>query len=445
MADNPESARTSLPIVAIVGRPNVGKSMLFNRITRSGAAVVDDEPGVTRDRNYLEADWNGRRFVVVDTGGFLPGKQEAMASMVRAQAQAAIGEADVVVLVVDRTAGPTAVDAEIAALLRRSPRPILLAANKVDAGEHESDAAEFYSLGLGEPMPVSALHGRGVGDLLDRVVAVLPDAEAAEDGEEPGVRVAVVGRPNVGKSSLVNRLVGQDVVIVHDAPGTTRDSIDTLVTFEGDRFVLIDTAGLRRKSHVEGGVEMWSAMRSLKSIERADVAVLVADATEGIVGQDARIAGFVENAGRGLVVAFNKWDLVEKDSGTAGLYARHAQEELAFARHAPVVQISALTGQRVAKVLTLAREVFREASRRIPTHHVNRTLMAAADRRPPRGGHRSHILYASQVGVRPPTFVVFVSDPEAVDHAYRRYLANQLRREYGFAGVPVRINVRRRR
>jgi GTP-binding protein len=444
MPDTPETQRTGLPIVAVVGRPNVGKSMLFNRITRSGAAVVDDEPGVTRDRNYLEADWNGRRFVVVDTGGFLPGEQEAMASMVRAQAQAAIGEADVVVLVVDRTAGPTAVDAEIAALLRRSPKPILLAANKVDAGEHEADAAEFYSLGLGEPMPVSALHGRGVGDLLDRVVAVLPEA-AAEGTAEPGVRVAVVGRPNVGKSSLVNRLVGQDVVIVHDTPGTTRDSIDTLVTFEGDRFVLIDTAGLRRKSHVEGGVEMWSAMRSLKSIERADVAVLVADATEGIVAQDARIAGFVEEAGRGLVVAFNKWDLVEKDSETAGLYARHAQDELAFARHAPVVQISALTGQRVRKVLALARDVFREASRRIPTHDVNRALMAAADRRPPRGGHRSHILYAAQVGVRPPSFVVFVSDPEAVDHAYRRYLANQLRREYGFAGVPIRINVRRRR
>lgn len=435
--------RANLPVVAIVGRPNVGKSMLFNRITRSGVAVVDDEPGVTRDRNYRETDWSGRRFVVVDTGGMLPGEEEAMAAMVRAQAEAAIGEADAVVLVVDRTTGPTVVDADIAALLRRSPKPVLLAANKVDAGEHEADAPEFYALGLGEPLPVSALHGRGVGDLLDRLVAIIPASAAAP--EETGVRVAVVGRPNVGKSSLVNRLVGQDVVIVHGTPGTTRDAIDTVVTFEGERFVLIDTAGLRRKSQIDRGVELWSAMRSLKSIERADVAVLVADATEGIVAQDARIAGFVEEAGRGLIVAFNKWDLVEKDSSTAGMYERHAQTELAFVRHAPVVQISALTGQRVRKVLSLAREVHREASKRIPTHDVNRAIMAAADRRPPRGGHRSHILYASQVGVRPPTFVVFVSDPEAVDHAYRRYLANQLRREYGFAGVPIRINVRKRR
>jgi GTP-binding protein len=435
--------RASLPVVAIVGRPNVGKSMLFNRITRTSVAVVDDEPGVTRDRNYREAEWSGRRFVVVDTGGLLPGEEEGIAAMVRAQAEAAIEQADAVVFVVDRTTGPTAIDTDIATLLRRSPKPILLVANKVDAGEHEADVPEFYTLGLGEPLPVSALHGRSVGDLLDRLIAIIPEAAAAE--EEAGVRVAVVGRPNVGKSSLVNRIVGQDVVIVHGEPGTTRDAIDTFFTFEGERFVLIDTAGLRRKSHVDRGVEYWSSMRALKSIERADVVVLVVDSTVGIVAQDARIAGFAEEAGRGLVIAFNKWDLVEKDSTTAAAFAAHAQEELAFAKHAPVVEISALTGQRVHKVLSLARDVYREASKRIPTSDVNRSIMAAADRRPPRGGHRSHILYATQVGVRPPMFVVFVTDAEAVDHAYRRYLANQLRREYGFAGVPIRIAVRKRR
>jgi GTP-binding protein len=418
--------------------------MLFNRITKTSIAVVDDEPGVTRDRNYRETEWCGRRFVVVDTGGILPGEEEGIAAMVRAQAEAAIEEADAVILVVDRTTGPTATDAEIAALLRRSPKPILLVANKVDAGEHEADVPEFYTLGLGEPLPVSALHGRTVGDLLDRVVAVIPEAPAGE-AEGGGIRVAIVGRPNVGKSSLVNKIVGQDVVIVHDAPGTTRDAIDTFFTFEDERFVLIDTAGLRRKSHVDRGVEYWSSMRALKSIERADVVVLVVDATEGIVAQDARIAGFAEEAGRGLLIAFNKWDLVEKDSTTAGLFAEHAQTELAFAKHAPVVQISALTGQRVHKVLTLARDVYREASKRIPTSDVNKSVMAAADRRPPRGGHRSHILYATQIGVRPPSFVIFVTDAEAVDHAYRRYLANQLRREYGFAGVPIRISVRKRR
>ena len=434
---------TSLPVVAIVGRPNVGKSMLWNRVTRTSVAVVDDQPGVTRDRNYREAEWSGRRFVVVDTGGLLPGEEEGIPAMVRTQAEAAIEEADAVLFVVDRTTGPTAVDAEIAALLRRSTRPVLLAANKVDDTGHEADVPEFYTLGLGEPMPVSALHGRGVGDLLDRLIDIIPHVEPGEPGEV-GIRVAVVGRPNVGKSSLVNKLVGQDVVIVHDTPGTTRDSIDTLVSFEGRAFVLIDTAGLRRKSRVDRGVEYWSSVRALRSIERADVAVLVVDATAGIVAQDARIAGFVEEEGRGLVVAFNKWDLVEKDSGTAGEYARHAQTELAFARHAPVVQISALTGQRVRRVLSFAAEVYDQASRRIPTAEINQFMMAAADRRPPRGGHRSNILYATQVGERPPTFVLFVSDTEAVDHAYRRYLANQLRQEYGFAGVPLRISVRKR-
>jgi GTP-binding protein len=437
-----EARRGGLPIVAIVGRPNVGKSMLFNRITGTRVAVVDDLPGVTRDRNYHEAEWNGRPFVLVDTGGLVPTEDEGMSGMIRVQAESAIDEADAVIFVADRETGPTAVDIDIATLLRRSTKPILLAVNKVDSERHELDVHEFYNLGLGDPMPVSALHGRGAGDMLDRLVEAIPEA-APEAGE--GVRVAFVGRPNVGKSSLVNRMVGADVVIVDSVPGTTRDAIDTVLMHDDRRFVLVDTAGLRRKSKVERGVEYYSSMRSLRSIERADVVVLVVDATQRIVAQDARIAGFADEAGKGLIVAFNKWDLVEKDNSTAGEFVRHASDALPFARYAPVVHISALSGQRVSKVLTMAAEVEEQCAMRIPTSRVNESIMAAVEHRPPAGGRRTNILYATQIGVKPPTFVVFTNDVKAVDHTYRRYLANQLRREYGFVGTPIRISVRKRR
>lgn len=436
-------ARTSgVPIVAIVGRPNVGKSMLFNRVTGSRAAVVDDQPGVTRDRNYRVTEWNGKQFVVVDTGGLLPGQSEGIGGLVRAQAESAIDEADVTVFVVDRESGPTPIDSEIASLLRQSPKPIVLAVNKVDSENHELDVPEFHGLGLGDPTAVSALHGRGTGDLLDRIASVIPEVTAEP---QAGIRVAVVGRPNVGKSSLVNRIAGQDVVIVDSEPGTTRDAIDTVLTIDQERFVLIDTAGLRRRSRVKESVELYSAMRALKSIERADVVVLVADSTVGVVGQDARIAGFADETGRGLVIVLNKWDLIEKDERTAGAFVKRVEETLPFARYAPVIQTSAVTGQRVNKILPTARDVFAAASTRIPTHEVNRFIMDAVERRPPGGGRRVKILYGTQVTVRPPTFVVFVSDVRAVDEAYRRYLANQLRREYGFVGTPIRISVRKRR
>jgi GTP-binding protein len=433
--------RGGLPIVAIVGRPNVGKSMLFNRITGTRVAVVDDQPGVTRDRNYHEAEWNGRAFVLVDTGGLLPAEDEGMAGMIRIQAESAIEEADAILFVADRETGPTAVDTEIAALLRRSSKPIILAINKVDSEHHEVDAHDFYSLGLGEPVPVSALHGRRTGDLLDLLTDAIPVAEP-ETGEE--VRIALVGRPNVGKSSIVNRLVGQDVVIVDDLPGTTRDAIDTVVEVGGRRFRLVDTAGLRRKSKIERGVELYSSMRSLRSIERSDVVVLVVDAVQRIVSQDARIAGFADEAGKALIVAFNKWDLLEKDNSTAGEYVRHAQEALPFARYAPVVHVSALSGQRVSKILKLAEEAVEQASLRVPTARLNETIAKAVEHRPPSAGRRANILYATQLGVRPPTFIVFTSDVRAVDHTYKRYLANQLRREYGFVGTPVRIIARKR-
>ncbi len=437
------TARKNIPIVAIVGRPNVGKSMLMNRIIGRRSAVVDDVPGVTRDRNYQETEWNGRPFVIVDTGGLLPTEQEGMSGMIRVQAESAIDEADAIVFVVDRSTGPTGVDTEIASLLRRSDKPVILVVNKVDSDAYELDVHDFYSLGLDDPIDVSAMHGRRIGDLLDRIVAVIPDAETDDSGA--GVRIAIVGRPNVGKSSLVNRIVGQDVVIVDSTPGTTRDAIDTVITYEGQRYVLIDTAGLRRKSRIKRGVELYSAMRALKSIERANVVVLVVDAEERIASQDARIAGFADEAGKGLIIAFNKWDLIEKDDSTPGEFVRHAQDALPFARYAPVVHVSALSGQRVRRVLKLARDVYEQASMRLPTSKVNEAITAAVEHRPPHAGRRANILYSTQTSVRPPTFIVFTTDIRAVDHNYRRYLANQLRREYGFVGTPIRIIARKRR
>jgi GTP-binding protein len=438
---NPDGRR-GLPIVAIVGRPNVGKSMLFNRLTGCGTAVVDDEPGVTRDRNYLNAEWNGRHFLLVDTGGLVPQDDEGISGMIRIQAESAIDEADAIVFVVDRTTGPLGVDVDIAALLRRSTKPVILAVNKVDSGAHEQDVHEFHGLGLGEPHSVSALHGRRTGDLLDEIVAAIPEAPLEE--QEPGIRVALVGRPNVGKSSLVNRIVGEDVVLVDSEPGTTRDAIDTVVVYEDQRYVLVDTAGLRKKSRIERGVELYSSMRALRSIEHADVVVLVVDAELGIVAQDARIAGFADEEGKGLILAYNKWDLIEKNDLTAGEFAQRAKDDLPFARYAPVVQVSALSGQRVRRILSIARDIYEGASLRLSTHQVTEFIRKSADRRPPKGGRRSSIMYATQIGVRPPTFVVFVKDVRALDHSYRRYLANQLREEYGFAGTPIRIVARKK-
>ncbi len=438
-----ETGRDRLPIVAIVGRPNVGKSMLFNRLTRTRAAVVDDEPGVTRDRHYRETDWEKRAFVIVDTGGLVPAVDEGMTGLIRIQASVAMDEADVIVFVVDRRTGATSIDTEIASLLRTSATPLILAVNKVDDQAGEVDIHDFHRLGLGEPLPVSALHGRGTGDLMDRIVELIP--ETGGSGGMEGIRVALVGRPNVGKSSLTNRIAGRDVTIVDATPGTTRDAIDTVVMHDEQTFILIDTAGLRRKSKISRGVEYYSAMRALKSIERADVVVLVVDSTLGIVAQDARIAGFADDAGRGLIVVYNKWDLINKDNSTAGEYVRQAEEDLPFARYAPVLQTSALTGQRAGRILTLAGEIYAQASSRLQTSRVNRLIHDAADRRPPKAGRRGNILYATQIGVRPPTFVIFVSDPRAIDNTYRRYLVNQLRREYGFIGTPIRILVRKRR
>jgi GTP-binding protein len=363
--------------------------------------------------------------------------------MIRVQAESAIDEADAIVLVCDRETGPVGIDQEIASILRRASKPVVLAVNKVDSQGQEQDVHDFHGLGLGEPHPVSALHGRGSGDLLDRIVETIPEAPRVES--EPGIRVALVGRPNVGKSSLVNRLVGSNVMIVHDSPGTTRDAIDTVIERGGERFVLVDTAGLRKKSRIGRGVELYSAMRALSSIERADVVILVVDASEGIVAQDARIAGFADQEGKCLIVAYNKWDLIEKDDSTAGEFAKRAREDLPFIQYAPIVQVSAKSGQRADRLLELSKHVYDQASIRIGTHEITEVIADAADRRPPKGGLRSSVLYSTQTGIRPPTFVIFVKDIEAVDHSYRRYLANQLREMYGFDGTPIRVVARKRR
>lgn len=434
------------PILAIVGRPNVGKSTLFNRIVGGRAAVVEAQPGVTRDRLYRDAEWAGIRFTVVDTGGIATTGDD-MAARVTAQAYRAIEEADVILFLLDGQSGLLPEDREVAAILRRTAKPVIVAVNKVDRFDQPLPTAEFYELGLGEPIPLSAREGLNVGDLLDEAVALLPKGEAEKgDTEEEPVSVAIIGRPNVGKSSLLNALLGEERVIVSDVAGTTRDAVDTFFTRGGRRYVFIDTAGIRRKSRISEPIERYSVLRAQKAINRADVALLVLNAVDGVTAQDQRIAGLAEEAGRAIVIAVNKWDLVEKAPDTMDRYREAVRRELSFIGYAPIVFLSALTGQRVSTVFTaidLARDQF---NRRVPTAELNRLLQDAFLATPPPSdrGRRLKLLYATQAAVRPPTFILFVNDPELATNAYRRYLENQLRRAWGFAGTPVRIIWRRR-
>ena len=441
------------PIVALVGRPNVGKSTLFNRIVGERRAIVQNEPGTTRDRVYGAAEWIGAEFTVVDTGGLQDDdelrrestdSEAKIARETRDQAIAAIAEADVIVFLVDVTTGPTAGDHEIAGLLRRADKPTLLAVNKADSIQRRENAVEFYELGLGEPIAISAYHGNGVGDLLDRVVENLPEAE--EEPELEGPRIAIVGRPNVGKSRLLNALLGQDRAIVSDVPGTTRDSLDTEIEWEGQPITLIDTAGIRRRGRVEQGIERVSVLRSMRAIDRADVVVLVIDATEGFTAQDLHIAGYVEEQKKGLVVAINKWDLIEKGPSTMDEYRALARRELDFVAYAPLVFISAKLGQRVAQVIEAALEVLKQREKRVPTAALNRMLKeAVAKHQPPsRPGKWLKFYYATQADTAPPTFVIFCNDPKQVHFSYRRYLENELRDTFGFEGTPIRISFRSR-
>jgi GTP-binding protein len=436
---------TCLPVVAIVGRPNVGKSALFNRIAGQRIAIVEDIPGVTRDRLVARAEWRGRTFELVDTGGFVSAPEDRLTERVRRQAEAAIRQADLVLLVVDAQTGLVPEDREIAQYLRECGRPFLVVVNKVDR-PHEATplVAEFYALGIPEVFWVSALHGLGIGDLLDAVVARLPPGEA--EALPDGVRIAILGRPNVGKSSLVNALVGMERVIVDERPGTTRDAVD-VVLHDGERtFVLVDTAGLRRRSRVQDAVEFYGTVRTREALERANVAVLVLDAQEGPTDQDQRIAEEVAEAGRALVVAVNKWDLVRPEDRTE--LARRAHHALRHVAFAPVVFTSAKTGRNVRKILDLAAQADAAHARRIPTGPLNRAVHEALRQSAPPAdptGRPLKIYYAAQVTTRPPTIALFVNDPERLTPGYARYLENRLREAFDLVGTPVRLLARPRR
>ncbi len=459
------------PIVALVGRPNVGKSTLFNRLIGQRKAIIEDLAGTTRDRLYGDADWGGYDFIVVDTGGIdfgllstMPackaqanqptasvGFQAGVSSRlflkeIRQQAEVAIAEAEVIVFLVDAEAGLTGPDEDIANLLRRTDKPVLLAVNKADNKKRRDEAVEFYALGLGDPIPISSLHGTGTGDLLDAVIESFPIIDEEEE-EDDAIRIAILGRPNAGKSSLLNKLLGEERVIVSDVPGTTRDAIDTRIKYEGLELVLIDTAGIRRRGKIEPGVEKYSFLRVLKTVNRADVCLLLVDATEMVTAQDAHIAGYILQEAKSVVVIVNKWDLVEKDMYTIYDFTESVRGDLKFLDYVPVLFISAKTGQRVNKVLSMALQVQEERLRRIPTGELNRLLHEAVAKHPPKGGrrHRLKFLYATQARTNPPTFVFFVNDATLVHFTYERYLENQLRTRYGFLGTPLRLVFRSRK
>lgn len=433
----------SLPIVALVGRPNVGKSTLFNRLVGRPQAIVEDEPGTTRDRNYGEVEWNGKRFLVVDTGGIDFTSDADIARSIRGQAEMAIEEADVIVLLVDARDGLIPMDLDVADQLRRSNKPVLVAANKADNEARRLDSAEFFSLGMDEPFAISALNGLNTGDLLDAVTALIPQVEAEETSDIP--RITLVGRPNVGKSSLLNAILQEDRALVSATPGTTRDSTDTEVMHAGRPIILVDTAGIRKRGHIEGGVERYSVMRSMRAISRADVAVLVIDATEPLAAQDAHIAGYVWEAAKGLVVVVNKWDLVvPKDEHTIDAYTARIRRELHFIRDVPMIFTSALTRQRVRRILDLALTVSQERLKRVPTGQLNHIIQEALKRHQPMSssGKLLKVRYVTQVAAAPPTFVFFVNEPELVHFSYRRFLENQLREQFSFAGTAMRLHFR---
>lgn len=433
------------PIVAIVGRPNVGKSTLFNRITGGRVAIVEDTPGVTRDRLYRDAEWRGRKFTLVDTGGLDFEPKDSLASQMKQQAELAIEEADVIIFLVDGKTGVTKDDLAVVDILRKTEKPLVLAVNKIENFANP-DIYDFYELGLGDPIPVSAQHGMNTGDLLDKVVSFLPDTEGKE--YEPDViKMAVIGRPNVGKSSLVNTILGVERVIVSDIPGTTRDAIDTRFTRNNQDFVIIDTAGMRRKARINLSTERYSVLRSLRAIDRSDVCLLVIDAVDGVTEQDKRIAGYAHEAGKASLILVNKWDLIEKDDKTMSRFDKVIKSELSFMAYAPTLYISALTGQRVHKVLDLVAFLSEQHSRRVPTNVLNEVIMEATRLTPPPTdkGKRLKILYTTQVGVKPPTIVFFVNEPELMHFSYERYLENQIRENFGFMGTPLVFKMRKRK
>ena len=436
----------SKPLVAIVGRPNVGKSMLFNRLVGKRLSIVEDTPGVTRDRLYAECEWCGRKFDMVDTGGIEPSTDSEILLFMREQAQIAINAADVIVLVADIRTGVTAADKDVANMLLRSRKPVVLAVNKADSTGAEDPALyEFYELGLGDPIAVSAVHGHGTGELLDACLAYLPPQEEEEE-EDDSIKVAVIGKPNVGKSSLINRILGEKRVIVSDMAGTTRDAVDTPFENDKGKYVFIDTAGIRRKSKVDERVEKFSVMRAQLAIERADVCVIMLDARDGVTDQDTKIAGLAHEAGKASIIVVNKWDLVEKETGTMEKMRKDIMRDLSFMSYAPILFISAATGQRTDRLFELINFVNDQSSMRISTGMLNDVLADAQARvQPPTDkGRRLKIYYMTQTGVKPPNFVIFCNSRELFHFSYQRYIENQIRGVFGLEGTPVRIVIRQK-
>ncbi len=434
------------PIVAIVGRPNVGKSTLFNKIAGKRISIVEDTPGITRDRIYADAEWCGKEFTIIDTGGIEPYSKEIIPAQMRRQADLAIEMADVIIFMVNVKDGMTAADSEVAAMLQKSNKPIILVCNKVDSpGEVPLELYEFYNLGLDEPMAVSSVHGRGVGDVLDKCLSYFPEGDNDEEGDD-SIKVAVVGKPNAGKSSIINRLLGEERVIVSSIPGTTRDAIDTKLEKNGKKYTFIDTAGMRKRGKIDDAVERYSVIRSLNAVERCDVCLVMIDGVEGISEQDFKIAGYAHEQGKGTVIVVNKWDAVEKDDKTMEEMRKHIYDVLGFMTYAPVVFISALTGQRVENLFTNIDYVAAQNSARLQTGALNDVLADAIARvQPPSDkGKRLKLYYITQASTKPPTFILFVNDQNLAHFSYVRYIENQVRTAFGLTGTPVRFIIRER-
>ena len=434
------------PLVAIVGRPNVGKSLLFNRIVGQRLSIVEDTPGVTRDRLYADCEWNGVKFDVVDTGGIEPSTDDEILLFIREQAQIAIDTADVIVFVTEIGTGVTAADMDVASILQRSRKPIVLVVNKMDkTGNVDPSFYEFYSLGLGDPIAVSAVHGHGTGDMLDACVAALPKLEQDED-EDERIKVAVIGKPNVGKSSLINLILGENRCIVSTIAGTTRDAVDSRVDNEFGKYIFIDTAGIRRKSRVDDRIERFSVMRAQLAIERSDVCLIMVDAREGVTEQDTKIAGLAHEAGKASIIIVNKWDLIEKDSKTMDIMRAEIMRDFSFMSYAPVLFISAVTGQRIPRIFELVNYVDNQSAMRITTGMLNNVLADAQARvQPPTDkGKRLKIYYMTQTGVRPPNFVIFANSRELFHFSYQRYIENQIRSVFGLEGTPIRMVIRQK-
>lgn len=434
------------PIVAFVGRPNVGKSTLFNKIAGKRISIVEDTPGVTRDRVYAEAEWLKYNFTIIDTGGIEPESEDILLSQMRRQAQIAIDTATVIVFIVDGKEGLTGADAEVAQMLRKSKKPIVLVVNKIDNLKDEANAFEFYNLGIGDPITISASQGLALGDMLDRIVEHFPEDSDKEE-EEEYIKIAMIGKPNVGKSSLINKLLGEDRVIVSDIPGTTRDAIDSVLETEEGKFILIDTAGLRRKSKIKEEIERYSVVRTLAAIERANVCILMIDAEDGISEQDEKIIGYAHEQGKAIMIIVNKWDLIEKDDKTMQNFKKNLQYNLSFIDYAPYLFISAKTGQRVHKVLSMAKACYDNYCRRISTGILNDVInKAVLMKEPPIVGlKRLRIYYVTQVDIKPPTFIFFINDYNSAHFSYQRYLQNQIRENFNFEGTAIKIQYRERK